>query len=81
MAHINGRLTMCDRCGEKTFSKCNGEGEMDGGYTRWNKFEELPNGWDYHSETGMLCPKCNEKYNVILEKFKNEVSKFNAGKE
>lgn len=31
---IKGRLTVCDRCGAKVFSKCTGEGVTDGGYTR-----------------------------------------------
>lgn len=69
MAQINGRLTICDRCGEKVFSKTNGEGELDGGFTRWNKFEPLPDGWEYHGETGQLCPKCNEEYMSLIEKF------------
>ena len=71
MAQINGRLTICDRCEEKVFSKCTGEGELDGGYTRWNKFEDLPEGWGWHSETGRLCPKCNDEYNSLIEKFKS----------
>ena len=78
MTQINGKLTICDRCGEQVFSKCNGEGEMDGGFTRWNKFEKLPDGWESHYETGMLCPKCNEEYKVIIEKFKNEVAAFKS---
>jgi len=70
MAYINGRLTICDRCGEKVFSKCTGEGERDGGFTRWNTFEPLPEGWDCHEYTGTLCPKCNEEYKKLIENFK-----------
>ena len=70
MAEIKGRLSICDRCGEKAFSKCIGEGELDGGYTRWNKFEPLPDGWEYVSTLGLLCPKCNEEYKKLIEKFK-----------
>lgn len=71
MSEIIGRLTICDRCGEKVFSKYTGEGELDGGYTRWNKFEDLPDGWDFHSETGRLCPKCNGEYIDLIKKFKS----------
>ena len=74
MAEIKGRLTICDRCGEKVFSKCIGEGETDGGYTRWNKFEDLPDGWQYHSETGKLCPKCNAQYSEFIKKFMQEAN-------
>lgn len=64
--------------GEKVFSQCTGDGATDGGYTRWNEFEPLPEGWENHYETGQLCPKCNEEYNVIIEKFKNEVVMFKS---
>ena len=70
MAEINGRLTICDRCGQKVFSKCIGEGATDGGFTRWNKFEELPKGWEFHGEVGELCPKCNEQYEIMINEFK-----------
>lgn len=75
MAEIKGRLTICDRCGEKVFSQCNGEGETDGGFTRWNKFEPLPEGWESHyNGIGMLCPKCNKEYKKLIEKFKQEAN-------
>ena len=66
---VNGRLTTCDRCGVTCFRKCVGEGETDGGFTRWNKFEPYPGGWDYHSETGQLCPECNAAYIKFLNEF------------
>lgn len=72
MAEINGKLIICDRCGTTAFCKCAGEGERDGGYTRWNKFEPAPEGWDWHSETGRLCPCCNLEYTKLIEHFKNK---------
>lgn len=69
MAEVNGRLIICDRCGTTTFCKCTGEGERDGGYTRWNKFEPTPEGWGWHNETGRLCPCCNFEYNKLIESF------------
>ena len=65
----NGRLSVCDRCGQGTFSRCTGEGELDGGFTRWNKFEPLPEGWRNHSAIGLLCPVCNEEFNRIMDAF------------
>lgn len=46
MAEVNGQLVTCDRCGTQIFRKVIGEGELDGGYTRWNKFEPCPEGWE-----------------------------------
>jgi hypothetical protein len=69
MAHVNGRLTTCDRCGAMVFSKSTGEGETDGGYTRWNKFEQLPAGWKNTYDAGMLCPDCSAKYREMIKKF------------
>jgi hypothetical protein len=70
MAEVNGKLTICDRCGETNFRKCIGEGERDGGFTQWNKFEPSPEGWTsrevpsrYGRRRGeymMLCPRCNQ---------------------
>lgn len=66
---VKGMLTTCDRCGVTCFRKCVVEGETDGGFTRWNKFEPYPDGWDYHSETGRLCPECNGEYIKFLNEF------------
>ena len=46
MAKVNGQIVTCDRCGKHIFLKCTGEGERDGGFTRWNKFESLPDGYN-----------------------------------
>ena len=71
MSEQCGKLITCDRCGKNVFLKCIGEGETDGGYTKWNKFEENPNGWKYYYNTGLLCPECNEEYVDIVEEFMN----------
>lgn len=73
MAEINGKLVTCDRCDKQVFLKCVGEGETDGGYTRWNKFEDFPEGWEYYFEVGRLCPDCNEKYKMLVNTFMSEV--------
>ena len=80
MATFNGQITICDRqgCNEKIFRKCTGEGELDGGYTRWNKFEEFPDGWEFHTGIGMLCPKCNAEYHKMVEIFKQNAREQNG---
>lgn len=69
MSSIHGQLTICDRCGKTVFLNHIGNGEADGGFTRFNKFEPLPKGWDYTPGIGMMCPKCNEAYKNLLDGF------------
>lgn len=64
-----GKLITCDRCGKNLFLKR--IGETYGGYTRWNKFEDPPDGWKYYCDIGRLCPECNEEYVSIVEEFMN----------
>lgn len=70
MSEVNGKLVTCDRCGKSIFIKCTGEKELDGGYTRYNTFESLPEGWDWHTEVNRLCPTCNEEWNKLVDAFK-----------
>lgn len=74
MAEMNGQLVSCDRCGTQIFRKCAGEGEADGGFTRWNKFEPYPEGWEYVSDIGRVCPECNKKYKELLNTFMSGVN-------
>lgn len=78
MAEQVGKLVSCDRCGKQIFLECVGEGERDGGFTRWNKFEAFPEGWDWHSETGQLCPECNNEYKALFNTFMTEGRKDGA---
>ena len=82
--NIKGRLTKCDRCGTLLFCETNGEGEADGGYTRWNTFEESPEGWEQQRIAGKyksLCPECNAEYLRLLgemeERFMSSAPKSN----
>lgn len=34
-----------------------------------HRFEEYPKGWIIVPGIGMLCPKCSEKYNKLVEEF------------
>jgi hypothetical protein len=67
MSRINGQLMTCDKCGKQVFLRAIGEGETDGGYTRWNKFEPFPDGWSV--EEGDLCPDCTKEYQEMLKGF------------
>lgn len=68
MSRVNGQLITCDRCGKTTFCKCIGEGETDGGFTRWNKFEKAE-GWDYESSIGNMCPECFKLWETLKADF------------
>lgn len=74
MAEVKGKLCSCDRCGETVFLKATGEGETDGGYTRWNKFESYPEGWKSRWEVGTLCPGCNALFDKLLAEFRKPLN-------
>lgn len=71
MSFVDGRKYICDRCHVETFCKCVGEGVSDGGFTRWNKFEPLPEDWGSHHDTGLLCSECNSMYRRTIDTFMN----------
>lgn len=74
MSQVNGQLSTCERCGAQVFRRCVGEGETDGGYTRWNKFEPYPEGWGLVSipkgiapyDNIRVCPECHAQWNKAL---------------
>lgn len=81
---VNGRLITCDRCGATAFAKTTGDGEADGGFTRWNKFEEL-DGWgckcislkeNMIGDTYDLCPNCMSEYINIQREYLNANKDF-----
>lgn len=69
MAEVKGKLCDCERCGKTVFLRCTDEGSADGGFTRWNMFEEFPDGWAYHIDTGRLCPECDAIYTKLINDF------------
>ena len=78
MSLVNGQLTTCERCGAQIFRKTIGEGQTDGGYTRWNEFEPYPEGWEVVSlpkvknrvlSYAHVCPDCYAKWNRVLNTF------------
>lgn len=68
---VKGCMSHCCRCGLTVFRKLTGEGVADGGFTRWDKFEPLPEGWEWHHDTGQLCAKCNVEYKDMIHNFMN----------
>ena len=59
-------MRTCDRCGKQVFLKAIGEGELDGGFTRWNKFETAES-WSV--DKGDLCPICTLEFQKIVNDF------------
>lgn len=67
----NGQLCKCDRCGATYFVKLLKTGDMDGGFSHWEKFEEAP-GWA--TIDGMeLCCKCHNEYLNMVARWKNKI--------
>lgn len=78
MSEKNGKLTTCDVCGATVFSECTGEGETDGGFTRWNKFEPKPGGWSRDAVLGNLCPKCTDSFKRKWDRLVQEIREEGA---
>lgn len=75
MSEVNGQLSTCERCGAHIFRRYIGEGEQDGGFTRWNKFEPYPEGWglvsiphikETNSNYIRVCPDCSALWNKVV---------------
>lgn len=69
MSRRVGMLLGCDRCGKEVFLECTGEGERDGGFARWNLFEDTPAGWQSKTPAGTLCPECNRLWESTFDNF------------
>lgn len=69
MARTEGILVTCDRCGETVFLKKTGVNDLDGGYTRYNTYQSLPQNWMYEIAFGHLCPKCAREFQTFCANF------------
>ena len=86
MAEANGKLVTCDRCGKQIFLKTIGDEERDGGFTRWNKFEPFPDGWEKigiptdpmcrHHIYCRVCPDCFDLWCNILADHYNKATDY-----
>jgi hypothetical protein len=80
MSERVGKLVKCDRCGKETFLQYKGTDKLDGGFTRVDNFEALPNFWaenikcfpagDGHTlKTGCLCDECYQMLYETMQEF------------
>lgn len=68
MSVKEGKLCICDRCGEYVFLRYRGELSANGGFTRYVMYEDFPDGWTIKGERD-LCPKCNRLYQNMIKQF------------
>jgi hypothetical protein len=84
MAEVKGKIVICDRCGAQHFVRTTGDGEADGGFTRWNKFESLPAGWG-NTPVGdvwyMLCPDCTKEWKTIADEYLRKANEFKGAQQ
>lgn len=73
MSEVEGKLVGCDVCGETVFLKHVGDGEGDGGFTRWRKYEKMPDGWGRSFGFGMLCPSCSKRIKTAIDSTVSEI--------
>ena len=65
----DGRMYVCERCYAWTFCERTETESLDGGFTKVDHYEKLPEDWDSHVETGLLCGRCNTEYKELFAKF------------
>ena len=58
MSEVTGKLIGCARCDSMIFLKLLEKVDMDGGYSHYDKYQNLPKSWIYDSHFGYLCPDC-----------------------
>ena len=64
-------MLTCDMCGATVFLKYLGDGETDGGFTKWRKYEDAEGWRSFHFgkvSLANVCPKCSERINEELAK-------------
>ena len=69
MPRVKGELVICSRCGHSVFLKLIGKEALDGGYSSYEKYEELPKEWMYETQFGYLCPKCAKEFQTFCRDF------------
>lgn len=67
MSRVKGELRTCDRCGYSQLFKFVGTTELDGGFTKSDKFE-VAEGWSYLGNMD-LCPRCAEEWEETKKRF------------
>lgn len=69
MAEVKGKICDCERCGKTVFLRFTGGESLFGGWQNVDHFEDFPEGWAYHSDTGRLCPECDAVYTKLINDF------------
>ena len=69
MPRVKGEMVSCCRCPTTIFLKYLGKSDMDGGYSSYEKYEELPKEWMHESQFGYLCPKCSKEFQTFCRDF------------
>ncbi len=78
-----GKYYICDRCGTTSFFEKIGEEELDGGFTKFDKFKEAtdwntiyPKATHDTGSSKLLCPSCCKKYNSLMREFFDDPTDF-----
>lgn len=69
MSRVKGELVSCCRCPTTIFLKYLGKEALDGGFSSYEKYEELPDEWMYESVFGYLCPACAREFQTFCRDF------------
>lgn len=70
MSRVSGYLVTCSRCGATIFLKKLETRTTDGGYTRYDVMEELPDDWlPIYELGGHLCPECSKEFKKLIHNF------------
>lgn len=65
-----GMMETCDWCGRRYFRPHKGTDYTDGGFTKIDKYEPLPEGWTNRLGMGSLCPDCSKELDARIEEAK-----------
>lgn len=71
MSGTKGMMIRCCRDDNFVFLKYLGKGDTDGGYTTFDRYEDLPDDWLYDSRFGYLCPECAKEFKEFVNEFFN----------
>lgn len=69
MAEIKGKICDCARCGKTVFLRLTNAEPSFSWCESANHFEDFPEGWAYHVDTGRLCPECDAVYTKLINDF------------
>ena len=71
MAEVKGKMITCNRDSNFVFLKRLVDGDTDGGFTKYERYEDLPSDWMFATQFGYLCPKCAREFRTFMTTFFN----------